>query len=592
MSDTATFDLGVQTEQLADQVSRQWDRWDAGRAGWKQKYREVQEYVYATSTETTTNADLPWSHTTHIPKLTQIYDNLGSQYADALFGSDDWMDFIAANESATLMKRRTAVIAYLRTKHEQSDFYQTMNKLLDDFVMAGNCFAMVIYVDQRAEFNGEVIDQYTGPKVIRISPLDIVFDYTATSFRNAPKIIRRVVHLGDLLKEIEDRPDSGYDQTKINELTGVRGRVAAAEAEDVIKNVQRHFDGFTDPAAYYSSGMVEVLEFFGDIFDESTGELLRNQHIVIADRDFVLRKGEVENWFGNGHVYHAGWRKRQDNLWAQGPLENLLGMQYLIDHLENAKADAFDKMLSPDRVVAGNVEEEEDGPVTTYYIDDANGSVQNLAPDAQVLNAEFQIQRKEQQMESYAGAPSEAMGIRTPGEKTAFEVGELASAAQRLFLKRSLEFSREGLEPILQAELEVAHRNLRGSDVAKVIDDDLGVVEFMRIKKSDLTAKGTLRAMGARHFAIRSKRVQEITQFQQVLGNDAELKVHFPALKRAKMLSSLMSSRPDELFEKFGAIAEQVELAKFQQTAQGEIERFGTAEETIDDEQLAALDEG
>lgn len=48
------------------------------------------------------------------------------------------------------------------------------------------------------------------------------------------------------------------------------------------------------------------------------------------------------NWLGKTSIVHAGWRYRPDNLWAMGPLDNIVGMQYRIDHLENLKADAMD----------------------------------------------------------------------------------------------------------------------------------------------------------------------------------------------------------------------------------------------------------
>ena len=43
----------------------------------------------------------------------------------------------------------------------------------------------------------------------------------------------------------------------------------------------------------------------------------------------------------------AGWRPRPDNLYAMGPLDNLVGMQYRIDHLENLKSDVFDQIAYP-----------------------------------------------------------------------------------------------------------------------------------------------------------------------------------------------------------------------------------------------------
>jgi hypothetical protein len=40
-----------------------------------------------------------------------------------------------------------------------------------------------------------------------------------------------------------------------------------------------------------------------------------------------------------------------------GPLDNLVGMQYRIDHLENLKADVFDLIAFPPLKIKGYVED-------------------------------------------------------------------------------------------------------------------------------------------------------------------------------------------------------------------------------------------
>jgi len=44
-------------------------------------------------------------------------------------------------------------------------------------------------------------------------------------------------------------------------------------------------------------------------------------------------------------------------------------------------------------------------------------------------------------MEEMAGAPKEAMGIRTPGEKTRYEVQSLENRSGRIFNHKVLNFS-------------------------------------------------------------------------------------------------------------------------------------------------------
>lgn len=561
---------GYQPERIAEDISQLYEQWQAGRNPWKDRVAEVVQYVYATSTRETSNVANGWSHSTHIPKLTQIHDNLGANYAAALFQRREFFTFDPANADEATAAKRKAIVNYLNTKHDYSGFMEVMTQLLNDWVQTGNCFVRVEYVREQEEdpTTGEQVVVYEGPRLYRISPYDIVFDYTAVSFAKSAKVFRQLMSRGDLLRKVDEEPETGYDPAVVQKLVEFRSVVMGYKDSDINKLIQMRFDGFSDAASYFRSGQIEVLEYIGDIYDSVTNELKRNRLITVADRRFVLRDRAMTDYQGFGQIYHAGWRKRPDNLWAQGPLDNLVGMQYLINHLENARADAFDQMLSPDRVHIGQVQIEQDGPVTNYYIDDGNGSVQNLAPDATVLQADLQIQIKEAQMEAYAGAPREAMGFRTAGEKTAFEVQQLATAASRLFQVKIEQFERELVEPVLNGELQVSVKNLSGADVAKVMDDDEGVIEFLTITKEDLTARGKLKARGAAHYAKRAQLIQELQQFGTILAADQEMKVHFPAKARAKAWSDALNFDNLELFMPYGAIEERLELQQRMRAAQ------------------------
>lgn len=586
MSRSVSFIKDMAPHALADQIANLWTKWDTGREVWKKRYAEVLQYVYATSTRETTNNQNPWSHSTHIPKLTQIHDNLGANYASALFGQRDWFQFDPGDEKAQNIELRRKIEAYIDTKHRLSDAMTALRAVLNDWAQSGNCFMQVRFVDERRkQKDGTYVTVYCGPKFYRISPYDIVFDHTADSFANAPKIVREIVSMGEFLKRANAVGSEGYDQTVVQMTKDFRQGCGMAKAQEVRKNIQRNYDGFSDAHAYFTSGMIELLTFYGDIYDPTTQTLHEAQEITLVDRRWILCSKQIDSIDGKPHIYHSGWRKRPDNLWGMGPLDNLVGMQYLIDHLENARADAFDKMLSPDRVFVGNVEEEElENGVTYYHIDDGQGSVANLAPDPSVLNADMQIQYKEAQMEAYAGAPREAMGIRTPGEKTAFEFQTLANAASRLFDHKILDFQREIIQPAINAELELSREYADTADLARVFDEQDNITEFVQITKADLKASGSLQAVGAQHYAVRSKVVQELVQFQQVLAGDPEMKLHFPAKTRAKVMEQVLGFDRYGLFSEFGGIAEALEAQQRQNAAAAVVDE----DNAVSEEQLDA----
>lgn len=574
-ANTVDFEL-IPEQPIATEIAGMWNTWNGARAEWRARVEENKKYVYATSTRETTNVSNPHSHSTHIPKISQIFDNLSANYMSALFPHEDWLKFEGHDPQAEQFDKRQAVMAYINTKHRLNGLQSTTQQWINDWILTGNCFGGVTYVHEHHidQDTGELLVGYTGPKPYRISPDDIVFNPLASDFASAPKIIRSIKTLGELSRDYEENPSLGYSKEILDTVTKHREILKNFTDTSINKHIQMEYDGFGSASVYFKSGYVEILEFYGDIYDTNAGIWYKNHVITVVDRKYVIRNQPLNTWSGRPYIFHCGWRLRPDNLWAMGPLDNLVGMQYLIDHLENARADAFDQMIDPDRVIKGDVDIERRGGAIDYYVNDPSigGDVRFLAPDTTVLNADFQIQRKEAQMEEYAGAPREAMGIRTPGEKTAFEVSSLQNAASRIFQNKIQYFESMFLEKIINAEVEVARKNLDGTDIVRILDDDYGVAEFLRITQADLMSNGTLIPIGARHFARQATLVQNLMQFSQAMAGDPMLMQHFPAENLARAWEDLLGFKRLELFRKYGRIEEQMELASLQNTAQMQLE--------------------
>ena len=247
-------------------------------------------------------------------------------------------------------------------------------------------------------------------------------------------------------------------------------------------------------------------------------------------------------------------------------------MQYRIDHLENLKADVFDLIAHPVMKIKGFVEEFDYGPGERIFVGD-DGDVDFMRPDASALAADNQIDRLEQKMEELAGAPKQAMGMRTPGEKTAFEVQSLQNAAGRIFQNKISYFEQMFLEPVLNDMLETARRNMNSKDVVKSIDNELGVQIFQDITRDDLLAKGRIYPMGARHFAAKANMVQNLTQFaSSPLGQDPSVSVHISGKKIAKLIEELLDLEKFNLVKDNIRVFEQQETQQLINTAQGQVD--------------------
>lgn len=558
-------------DDLATKIVAEYTNLRDQHQSYTEQKKELRNYIFATDTSTTSNSALPWKNSTSLPKLCQIRDNLHANYMAAIFSNDDWLKWVADDEDSDNADKAKVITAYMKVKLRESGFEETVSRLLYDYI-DGNVFADCEFVaqDDLNEETGEQIKGYTGPRAIRISPYDIIINPAATSFKESPKYTRYIKSLGELKYESLTKPNSLWMQDVIQKITENRSTFSSFDREDWDKHEGINIDGFGSLQEYYGSGNVEIIEFEGSIYDEQNKEMLQDYVITIVDRTYIARKIKNPRWLRGSSKVHAGWRLRPDNLYAMGPLDNLVGMQYRIDHLENLKADVFDMIAQPPLKIRGDVEDFTWGPNAEIDVGE-DGDVEMMKLDATALNADLQIQQLMQIMEEMAGAPRQAMGIRTPGEKTKFEVQSLENAGFRIFQNKITYFERNVLEPLLNNMLEMARREFHGSDTVRVIDDELGIQTFVNITKEDITGNGKLYPTGARHFAAQAQLVQNINGiFSSPIGQ--MIAPHTSAIKMSELVGDLFNLEKYSLFKENVAVFEQVETQRLAQQAQEDLE--------------------
>ena len=564
--------LQIEKDQEAEFIANTWHTYNSQRREKIDDWMELRNYIFATDTRSTSNSKLPWKNSTTLPKLCQIRDNLHSNYVSALFPNDDWLRWEAYSKNDATKSKVEAIESYMGNKTRESHFRSTSSQLLYDYIDYGNVFATADFTKSyKVSENGDRTVDYVGPVARRISPLDIVFNPLAASFKDSFKIIRSIKSVGELIQMAEDEPDNAYLKKALANRSKIIQHANAYGLEDFDKAEGIQIDGFGNYFDYLNSGHVELLEFWGDLHIKGSDKIERNIVCTILDRQWIIRKETIPSWLGHAPIYHVGWRSRPDNLWAMGPLDNLVGMQYRIDHLENLKADAMDLAVLPPLKIIGEVEEFTYGPGQEIHIDEG-GDVVELAKNSQwVIQSDNEIAILEQRMEMYAGAPREAMGIRTQGEKTAFEVQQLQNAAGRIFQEKINTFEMEVLEPLLNSMLELSCRNMDEEDVVRVMDDDLGVELFRTITKEGITASGKLRPVGARHFAAQSQLMQNLTGIMNspIAGM---LAPHTSSKQLAKVVEDVMGLGRYQLFKPNIAIFEQQETQRLMNQAQEDLQ--------------------
>lgn len=551
----------MDADDLACLIADRFQEWSSARNKWLAQRRELRDYLFATDTRDTTAQTLPWKNTVHIPKLCQIRDNLHANYIAAIFPHDRNVVWEGDDDSAETLEKRQVIESYMRNKMSQSKFKLVMSQIILDFIDYGNAFGKVEFVheERKDAETGETIYGYVGPKFVRISPHDIVFNPRAASFESTSKIIRTLTTMSDLKSFIEDHPESEYMEQVFEKAQNIRHQMQGVAEGDLAKHQAYEVDGFGSWHQYMNSDYIEVLDYYGDIYDKKTDTVYKNYQISIVDRSFVLFKKPNPSWLAHAPIFHVPWRQRPDNLYGQGPLDNLVGMQHRIDHLENAKSDAYDLIIHPVMKITGLVEDFDYGPGARIYAGD-EGDVQFMNPDTTMLNADTQIAIIEQRMEEMAGAPKQAMGFRTPGEKTAYEVQVLENGANKVFINKAAYLEEVFMEPALNAMLETGRRNMGRYELVRTVDPTFNAVQFLRVTKEDITARGKIRPVGARHFQRNANIVQNLTQFfSSGMMQDPGIRNHISGKKVAELMETLLD------LDRYDLVSENIQITENQE---------------------------
>lgn len=560
----------------ATRLTERWLQWDTLRNVKKTDWEEIRRYVYATDTTQTTNNQLPWKNKTTVPKLCHVRDNLYSNYTATLFPKrNDNVIWEANSEDGNSVAKRDAIQNYMTWVMEQPMFKTEMDKIILDYIDFGNCFGTVEWVDQRVEQTDSTQTGYIGPMVRRISPLDIVMNPTAEHFVSSPKIIRSIISMGEvknLLERMSNDENRAEYEELYNYLKNIRFHARTFQGDWIQRDHLYSMDGFTSFRAYLQSELVEILTFYGDWYDPIKDEFHKNRVITVIDRHRLMGDKPNPSYFGYPPIYHAPWRKKQDNLWGMGPLDNLVGMQYRLDHIENMRADVVDLTTYPVQIVKGFVEDYVWQPGEKIFTSE-EGSVELVTPETNVLNANFELQQLEALMEEMAGAPKEAMGFRTPGEKTKYEVQRLENAAARVFQNKIKQFEEQVVEPLLNAMLELARRNLVGTTTIKVFNNDFNVTSFSQLTVEDITGVGRIKPVAARHFAEEAELIQNLTNLTGS-GLWPVVQPHFSGIKLSKILEEMFHLQDYKIVMPWAALSEQAEGQKFMQALEENLHQY------------------
>jgi hypothetical protein len=564
-------------DYLATAIANKFVAWESARDRWYNNAKETLENLYATSTRDIFNQAKDTDNCTHIPKITQIRDMLITYYLDAMFSLPDYVDWEAYNEESLDINTKDTLKALMAQMLHDSQFQPTIRELVEDYVDYGNAFTTVAMVNETLKLESGVANVYNGPKAVRLDPLNVFFDPLAISFEKTPKIIRTIKTLGELVAEAEELPESAqvYKEAlnrALEKRSRIRQAVSTTNAES-IKNDICSIAGCGNWSQYYASDTVELLTFYGDLYVVEKNKLYKNSKIVVMDRCSVLLEEPIKNFGFNCNIFKAGWRDRKDNLWSMSPLDNIKGMQFMVDFLENKRADIFNYISNPMWVTKGDVEMPEYLYPGCHVGVDVDGDFKTISPDATALAADTYVDRYQMLMEEMAGTPREAMGFRTPGEKTAFEVSQLNTAASRLFNEKTRKFEMEILEPLLTLMMRMYLSDPTRVTRVKMMNED-GVILFKEVNVQDMAVQGRFIATGSNTYTERARQAQTIMQlYNSAIPSDQLVFNYFNPKVIAKVIAHTTGlDKYKDIIQPNARVDAELEMAKYQEFGRQQME--------------------
>ena len=583
-------ELHLDTDHLACDIANKFQTWESAKQDWYNEYMEVLQYVYATDTKKIMTQKHDWNNSTHIPKLTQIADVLRTYYLESIFSLKEPIEFDNYNSNADELQKKRAIHKFTnKVILERTNFKPAIRKLVDDYIYAGNAFISPVWDEDFVKNKeGMFALRDNGIRFMRINPCDIVFDATARDFKSTPKIIRSIMSIADVatMAEYDETMKKAF-QRAIKNRSDVRSIMTSG---DTIINNQLNIAGFGSVTDYYASDMMEVLTFFGDIFDMNTNQLKKARKITVVDRTVLLADEDMPSIFEYYPIFQTRWRDRVDNLWGMSPLVNLLGMQYRVDYLENKRADVYDFLSDPMFKTKGDVVMPEvTGPGAEFNCP-IDGDINMMVPDTNILMADTLVDRYNSMMDLMAGTPLEAIGFRTPGEKTMFEVSQLQNASSRIFTRQVRKFEEELIEPALNYALQLyADKNKNKEIVIEDLADD-GTPQITKIMAEDLVRPGALRAVGSINYADKAVMLQTLQQ----LGNsnifmDEAVRANFSPQKIGYMIAYATGlDKIPGLFKKDSRLYEVTEQTKLSERLMEQVDKIRA--DSIINQQQAAQD--
>ncbi len=318
---------------LASKITNMFKDFDEKRQKQLNDIKAVQDKVYNLNEYT----KAAWHSTLTLPNVYEQHQTLKAHLIESVYSSPEGLfDVSTANGEDEEMAVKQKIM--LTDALEKIKISGKIEQIINNIVETGECTLFVgwktvyktvrrIIKDDKSTFVLEKRKVFDGADVKTIAPQDFVFDVEkASNWESCPKIFRTFQTL---------------DEIKSNNYNSFESK----EAEDaLILGMTASENKSYSPETGFKSGLVELLEYWGDI-DLGCGKILKNYLVVVAGRQTIVRF-EPNPYIECPFIY-ANLIENPSTKRGVSPLKSILALNEVATGVLNHQLDAYSLMVNP-----------------------------------------------------------------------------------------------------------------------------------------------------------------------------------------------------------------------------------------------------
>jgi hypothetical protein len=441
-------------QHLVTTVSGFWKAWIDATINKRETWDRCLKHYLQNYIDEADYKDYPWRCKVTRPVTQEVVDTISAAIKNALFPSND--DYFAVKGDDPIGRQfEKEVQVYLRQRLFLSRFVSRMEPFIKQICVTGNATGGVYNRRERVgrrrwqdyRVHPASIAFIDIPRFEHEDIFSVAFDPSLEEYDQGTARIRRtLVDIADLRSM-----SHLYNKAALNRISDtVR---PANDVTDSHKTTRRTRFGINEQAGM-KKGKVELLSYFGDM--RMGGEMLRDQLVVIANRQEAIRAEPLPYFCGNTGVF-AKYASVPGEMFGRGVVEPIMGLQQLIDTFSCQKADLINLILggfwavNPDALL--DVNSTMMRPQGMFLMDDVQ-QIKSLVPTSQPTLAFAEIKDLKEETERSSGASKFAQGVVSQGRRTATEASITGQGTNNRFTDITVAIGEQAIEPTLNMFLQ------------------------------------------------------------------------------------------------------------------------------------------